>query len=96
MEILKKPEELFSLANKIIKKHTDEGANSPLPKMNIAKMSFKLHNAQDFHNMGKQYQELARQAFEERVCICDVIDADYYVVMCTRSTQVSCFRVKFV
>ena len=66
MELFKKPEELFKLANKIIKKHTDEGVNSPLPKINIAKMSFKLNNAQNLHNLGTQYQKLARQAFEER------------------------------
>ena len=66
MELFKKPEELFKLANKIIKKHTDEGANSPLPKINIAKMNFKLNNAQNLHNLGTQYQKLARQAFVER------------------------------
>lgn len=66
MKLFKKPEELFMLAHKIIKRHTDEGANSPLPKINIAKMSFNLNNAQSLHNLGTQYQELARQAFEER------------------------------
>jgi hypothetical protein len=66
MKLFSKPEELFKLANKIIKRHTDEGANSPLPKINIAKMNFKLNNAQNLHNLGTQYQELAKQAFEER------------------------------
>ncbi len=65
-ELFKKPEELFKLANKIIKRHTDEGANSPLPKINIARMSLKLNDAQSLHNLGTQYQKLARQAFEER------------------------------
>jgi len=61
-----KPEDVLKLVRKIIKNHANEGAYSPLERNVIAKISFKLNEAQNLHDQGIKYQKIAAKAFAER------------------------------
>jgi len=61
-----RPEELISLAEKIVACHQQKGSESPLKVQMIADLSYKCAQAKIRHEEGMKYKRLMEDALDER------------------------------
>jgi len=59
-------ESLLKIANEVIEKHQSDGSESPLNPGLVAKLNYKLKQAQVYHEESERYKELWQQATKKR------------------------------